>query len=283
MAFQNFVPAQFAAGVERELETLHVYAEDTNRKYEGDIRELGDQVKILGIGKVTVKDMPSNTINGLADPEQIEDQSQFLKITERKYFNYAIGDIDMAFAREDGIKEAVQSETSEALADVQDQFIADLIKASTVEKLYSTGTTGFTVGTTKKARAVLDEAVAKLYKNNVKKNTKIVATVPVDFYMKLKEEVLNLDTDNSKLLKNGFVGQYGNIYIKMSNVQAVDGSNTLVHVKTQRALAFARKVTHVEAYRPEKGFADAIKGYVLYGGKVVRPKEIVAIAVAGYN
>ena len=37
-------------------------------------------------------------------------------------------------------------------------------------------------------------------------------------------------------------------------------------------------VTHTEAYRPEKGFCDAVKGYVLYQARIVRPKELVVLS-----
>ena len=43
--------------------------------------------------------------------------------------------------------------------------------------------------------------------------------------------------------------------------------------------AFVNPLTHTEAYRPEKSFADAVKGYALFDGKVVRPKEIINVNV----
>jgi hypothetical protein len=50
-------------------------------------------------------------------------------------------------------------------------------------------------------------------------------------------------------------------------------------IRAKRAIAFAQPLTHTEAYRPEKKFADAVKGFILYGAKVVRPKEIININV----
>ena len=50
-------------------------------------------------------------------------------------------------------------------------------------------------------------------------------------------------------------------------------------IRTQRAIAFAKPLTHTEAYRPEKKFADAVKGFILFDAKVVRPKEIININV----
>lgn len=95
----------------------------------------------------------------------------------------------------------------------------------------------------------------------------------------MKKRYLELDTDNSKMMKDGKVYRYGNIFIKLSNNVAVSGGDTRIMVRTKRAIAFCNPKTHVEAYRPEKMFADAVKGYVLYGSKIVRPKEMIVLNV----
>ena len=91
------------------------------------------------------------------------------------------------------------------------------------------------------------------------------------------------DTDNSDLLKNGLIDRFDGMDIKVSNnVHRVkEGSVTsdLIQVKTQRAIAFARPMIHTEPYRPENGFSDAVKGFVLYDAKIVRPKEMVVMNV----
>ena len=48
-------------------------------------------------------------------------------------------------------------------------------------------------------------------------------------------------------------------------------------VRTQRAIAYACPKIHVEPYRPEKDFKDAVKGFALYGAKIVRPKEMIIL------
>jgi hypothetical protein len=50
-------------------------------------------------------------------------------------------------------------------------------------------------------------------------------------------------------------------------------------MRTTRAIAFAEQLSEIEAYRPEKRFADAVKGLHLYGTKVVYPEEMVTIDV----
>ena len=58
-----------------------------------------------------------------------------------------------------------------------------------------------------------------------------------------------------------------------------DGATDNIMIRTQRAIAFAKPLTHTEPYRPEKKFADAVKGFILFDAKVVRPKEIYNINV----
>ena len=67
----------------------------------------------------------------------------------------------------------------------------------------------------------------------------------------------------------------------MSNNVATSNNGTVdnIMLRTKRAIAFVRPMIHIEPYRPEKKFADAIKGFVLYQAKIVRPKELVVLNV----
>ena len=96
-----------------------------------------------------------------------------------------------------------------------------------------------------------------------------------------KQAYIDKDTDNSKLLKNGKVAMYGNVVVKMSNnVHKTDaGATDNIMIRTQRAIAFVRALVHSEPYRPQNKFADAVKGFILFDAKVVRPKEIFNINV----
>lgn len=284
MAYQNFIPTVWNEGIERELERLCVFVEDCNRKYEGKIKKKGESVTILGVGKPTIKSLTkANRNNDIDAPEEVEDTSVVMYINQIRYFNYMVGDIDKAQA-EDGIMDALEEETSEGLADEVDKYVASFAVDSSVKKLYDspmkvvTGTAG---AGEKNVLHILDEACQSLYENDVKTSTKIVVTVSPRFYTLFKREYGDKDTNNSEILKNGKVGKYNNVIIKMSNnVHKTDSGNTdNIMIRTQRAVAFAKPLTHSEAYRPEKRFADAVKGYILFDAKVVRPKEIFNINV----
>jgi hypothetical protein len=194
-----------------------------------------------------------------------------------------IGDIDKAQAV-GGIMDALEAETSEALADEIDKYVASFAVDTSVKKVYDApvkvvaGTAG---SGEKNVLHILDEAIQKLYENDVKGSTKIVVTVSPRFYTIFKQAYIDRDTDNSEMLKNGKVAKYGNVTVKMSNnVHRTDsGATDNIMIRTQRAVAFAKPLTHTEPYRPEKKFADAVKGFILFDAKVVRPKEILNINV----
>lgn len=270
MAYQNFIPTVWAETINRELERNHVFVADTNKQYEGQVKEKGDSVRILGIGKPTITTQTGKKIT-LPDPEEIPDQSITMPINKVAYFNYKVDDIDKRQAV-GGLMEALSKETSEGLANEQDLCVSNLAKDP---KAVVHNTTATQI-TESNVLSFIDDMLEKLFDNDVKPESKITLTIPPWFYMILKRAYTELDTDNSDILKNGKVGRYGSAIIKMSNNVAKDtAGNHLIQLKTDRAIAFANPMTHIEPYRPEKSFSDAVKGFILYDAMIVRPKEMI--------
>ena len=267
MAYENFIPTVWAEAINRELEKALVYAEGCNRQYDGEVKAMGDTVRILGVGRPTITTTTDKAIT-LSAPESVEDSSVTLAVRQISYFNYKVDDIDKRQAV-GGVMEALNKEATYGLADEMDKHIAGMAATREAVK-YAASATAITKDN---VLGEIDKALEKLYGNNVRPNGKIMMEVPPWFYMRLKQAYTALDTDNSKMLENGRVGKYGNVIVKMSNNVAVDSSaNSLITVHTDKAVAFVNPMTHVEAYRPEKGFSDAVKGFVLYQAKIVRPK-----------
>ncbi len=277
MAYTNFIPSVWAESINRELERVCVFAEDCNRQYEGLVATKGDSVHILGVGKPTIKSLERENASGEIDEaEEIEDTSVILNINQIRYFNYKVGDIDKAQAV-GGLMDALSAETSEGLANEIDKYIAVMATDSQV----STLNTAPIVVTKDNVLSLLDDAIEKLQENDVNMASGVTITVSPRFYKLFKQAYINKDTDNSAMLENGRVAMYGNVTVKLSNnvAKTEDGTVDNIMIRTKRAIAFVNPLTHTEAYRPEKSFADAVKGFVLFDGKVVRPKEIININV----
>lgn len=284
MAYNNFIPTLWAEGIERDLERLCVFMQGCNRKYEGKVSQQGDSVRIYGVGKPTIYEMERKNASGeINAPEEVADTSITLNINQIRYFNFKVGDIDKAQAIK-GLMDALRSEASEGLANAIDKYIAAFAVNKSVKALY-TAPLKLVAGTAGEGEInvlhALDAAAQTLYENDVKSTTKIEAIVTPRFATLFRRAYIDKDTNNHDEMKNGFIGKYGNIYVKVSNNvhKTQEGAVDNIMVRTERAIAFANPMTHVEPYRPEKMFADAIKGFELFDGCVARPKEIVNLNV----
>lgn len=270
MAYQNFIPTVWAETINRELEKAHVFVADTNRQYEGDVKAKGDSVRILGVGKPTITTQLGKKIT-LGAAEDVADQSITLPINHVAYFNYKVDDIDKRQSV-GGLMEALSKETSEGLADEMDKFVANLALDKSAVVADATAVTI----TKDNILSEIDKLLVKLLENDVKRTSKITLTLPPKFSMILKQAYTDLDTNNSEMLENGVVGKYNGITIKESNNCAQDtNKNYMLQMKTNRAIAFVNPMTHIEPYRPEGGFSDAVKGFILYDGIIARPKELI--------
>ncbi len=275
MAYEKFVPELWAKKIERDLERKCVFAEDCNRQYEGTVKNCGDTVHITGVGKPNISTLAradaSKDING---PEEVEGTDTVMVVDQIRYFNFLVGDIDKAQAI-DGVMDALTEEANEGLANEVDKYIAALAVDPSVPKLGAEDTEL----TVDNVLDVLDLGQQKLYENDVAATTEVVVTIAPAIYRVFRKAYVTKDTDNSAVLKNGRVAQYGNMTIKMSNNVHKTGSTYNVMMRTKRAIAYAQPVRHIEPYRPEGKFADALKGFILFGAKVARPKEIYNLNV----
>ena len=277
MAYTNFIPSVWEESINKELERACVFVEDCNRQYDGLVKSKGDSVHILGVGKPTIKTMERANASGEIDgAEEVEDTSVIMPINQIRYFNYKVGDIDKAQSV-GGLMDVLSSETSEGLANEMDKFIASLATGSDVPTLSTTATTV----TKDNVLDILDDAIQKLQENDVNMSCGVTVTVSPRFYKLFKQAYVSKDTANSDELRNGRVAMYGNVTVKLSNnvAKTEGGSVDNIMIRTKRAIAFVNPLTHTEAYRPEKSFADAVKGFALFDGKVVRPTEIININV----
>ena len=100
--------------------------------------------------------------------------------------------------------------------------------------------------------------------------------VPPWFYGRLLKEDRFVSTEKagtSAGLRNGQVGMVDNFTILRShNVPNTASTKYKILFGTAQGITFANQINKVEAFRPEKRFADAVKGLNTYGAKVTRPQ-----------
>ncbi|MBE6619852.1 MAG: P22 coat protein - protein 5 domain protein [Ruminococcaceae bacterium] len=271
MAITNFISTVWSETLAGALDTRYVGVANCNRAYEGDIREQGAVVKICGIGEVTVGDYTKNT--DMSTPQTLDDRARELRIDQAKYFNFQIDDIDRAQSSPALMNEAMRAAAA-ALANTADSYVFGLYKDA--GSTYSRDIT-----TPEQVIDMLISGRTALYSAGVTDASDIVLEVSPEVAALILKAKIALSTDNGEALEAGCLGSLGGckIYVSSNIVKEVEGEKAyhMCLARSKRAIAFAEQLSEIDAYRPEKRFADAVKGLHLYGAKVVYPTELVVI------
>lgn len=285
MTLTNFIPELWASEVQRSLEKNLVYGQAgiINRDYEGEISAQGDTVRINQIGPVTVKTYTKNA--DLDSPETLTDAQQVLTITEQDYFNFQIDDIDKA-QQKPKVMQSAMAEASYAMRDSVDQFIASLYTDVSASNLKGSDaspiTPNNTAGDASNIYNIIVDCGVLLDDSKCPLEGRWMI-VPPWFYGRLLKDDRFSKADASGTtqgLRNGVVGMVDNFQIlKSHNVPNTAATKYKILFGVARGITFANQINKVEAFRPEKRFADAVKGLNTYGAKVARP-ECVGVLTA---
>lgn len=283
MSVKNFIPTLWAEKIDMALDEWLVFYEGCNHEYEGQLKKAGDSIRIQNVARPTITTTTDGAEITLSGAEKPDVTSITMPVKRQTYFNYGIYDVDKAQAAGD-LDAALKHETTQGVANEIDLAVSTVVNDAGAKKLYST-VPKVVVGTAgsgeKNVLEILDEAQQKLYEANVPTNEYVEVIMSPRFYTLFRREYTKLDTNNSEILKNGKVGMYGNMTVKLSNnvTTANSGAQDLIMVKTKKAIAAVKTLSKVEAYRPETGFIDAVKGLTVHDRKLVRPQELVVVNV----
>lgn len=268
MSVQNFVPQMWSATMLREREKTFVGIQNCNRDYEGEIKGKGDRVKISGLGAVNINDYTKNNFSTGLTLQTLDDISTMLIIDQSKYYNFAVDDVDAAQANQSMMTEGMRL-AGLGLNDVADQFI-----------FAKYGDAANSVTATITSANIISSIAAgmqKLYENNVPAGERFILEVSPQVATKMLLAKIIRDYDSSTL-SNGKIGSFLNCDIHMSNnvSQATTLSRCLM--RTKRAISYAEQMLKTQAYTlTTEGFGDAVKGLMVYGAKVIQPKEMVTL------
>ncbi len=274
MAITNFIPTIWSENLMNALDKQYIAVAHCNRDYEGEIKNKGSVVKICGIGAINVSDYTKDT--DMSNPQALSDTVTELTINRAKYFNFQVDDVDKTQCTPK-IMESAMKLAASSIANQADEYIFSLCDNA-----------GSTVSCANVANgALLNSIIAarqKLYENNVSDGTEVVLEVSPAVASEIFKAKLALPFCSAEAADAGYLGSFAGCKIYVSNnIKKTTAASTTTYsciMRTTRAIAFAEQLSEIVAYRPEKRFADAVKGLHLYGAKVIYPAEMVKLNVA---
>ena len=310
MAVNNFIPEVWAARLRHRLFAWSAFLPATNTEYEGDVMEYGDTVRIFQLDDdVEVKNYTRNT--DIDDPDLLNTTEQTLAINQQKYFHVAIDDLDKRQIRADLIDRAVDNTTRKA-AQVIDDYVASKLEAVPSNELgINKAKADFDLDITAEIRKWAAEknlpcshiriitspgVIEKLDKSFIDGTFREVGWMrslggSMPFAMDPAEGMTNgMGQIASAGMGNtmesaGFVDNFNGFPWYVSNNNRLKtftgtGNNRVqnghvLYAFDRRDVALVTQVAQVEGYRPEKRFADAVKGLYLYDAKVLKNDRIL--------
>lgn len=276
MAITTFIPELWSARLMYALDKSHVAASLVNRDYEGTIRQQGDTVHINTIGAVTVNNYTRNT--DIEDPEVLTTTDQTLEISQAKYFNFQIDDVDAAQAA-GNIMDTAMGRAAYALNDVSDSYLLGLIAAGADSGNILGSSTAVSLTADNVYNNIVDLRTV-LDKANVPNNGRYIVVPPEVYGLLLKDDRFVKATDGgtaNNTLLNGNVGSVAGFTVYMSNNVPFSTDTWSIPASVASSTTYAEQIVSTEAYRMEKRFADAVKGLHVYGAKVTDGKAIAVL------
>lgn len=304
MALNEFTPEIWPAKVLVALQKEHVYASLCNRDYEGEIANMGDTVRITGIGEITVSNYTKDT--DIAPPQALTDAQTALTITQAKYFNFALDDVDARQAAAKDIMDVAAERAGYVLSDNVDQYVAGFYTdAPAVNNVGSSGAfvtpqlaTQTNIGGGQTVYDYLVVLNQLLTQSLVPKVGRWVVIAPwmTTFLINdirftsfntpdARQTILTnkLDASGGNLGMDAYLGKIAGMDVYESNnaphlggTVGQTGSQDVALAGHSMAISYAENLAKTEKYRPPYRFADAIKGLLLYGAKTVRPQALAA-------
>jgi capsid protein len=283
MSITRFRPEIWSANLLVALRKRLVYAGPgvVNRDYEGDISAAGDTVRITSIGDPTIGTYSPNVTS--ITPEELTDAQRTLVIDQAKYFAFYVDDVDQRQAKGNVIPEAMRR-AAYKLADTVDQYVAALYTGTQSANIVAAGaaqtfvlpTAGTPGGTDDFYNKILIPLKVKLDEANIPTEGRFCIVPPwAHGVLLLSNLFVRQDASGTtEGLRNGMVGRAAGFDIMVSNNVPLISSDYAIIAGTDMAISFAEQINKTEAYRPEAKFADAVKGLMLYGSKLVRPEGL---------
>ena len=277
----NFVPEVYSdlLLMDRDRESAFIALADTEYTEKGtskDIMTQGDRVHFVSVPKPSVSAYAYTTLS----EQEMKDATIELEINQANYFNVAFNDVKTRQSVR-SIEPEMMKEGRKELVKTADQYIGRY----TLAECYTTVTQ--TALTSANIISTISSAATYLYQNDVPYEEEISLVVSPAILEKIQMADILFNTDNSSAIAKGAAGWAGmmkkfiNMRVIVSNNVYVSGSVNYCKMLTRKAFAFAEQIApgSVEKVRSTTDFKDIIRGLHLYGAKVIKPKEVISLAL----
>jgi hypothetical protein len=288
----TFIPEIWSGKLLVKFYAATVVAAISNTDYEGEIKDVGDKVKIRQVPDITIRDYSKGQSLQIERPEAANKE---LLIDKAKYFNFICDDIDkhqtdlalMDSWSKDASQQMKIAVDTGFLADVYSDASSDNSGASAgvISGAFNMGVAGTPLQLTK--ASILDtivDAGTVLDEQNVPAEDRWMVLPAWACGMILKSDLkdASLAGDGTSMLRNGRIGVIDRFEIFNSNLIATGTDTYTVYnamVGQKSAISFAAQMTNMESLRAESTFGTLVRGLNVYGYEVLKPESLIHLYI----
>jgi len=289
----EFIPEIWSTKLIEKYYDNTVLSMISNTDYEGEIRNMGDKVKIRSTPTLEIHDyeIGQTLINQRPKGEVIE-----LLIDKGFYWSTIIDDIVEKQQDIDQMNDWSNDASEQMKIKLDRRVLGSIVpdisplnkgaNAGRISGNINLGVTGSPLAiTSSNILTTILEMGQVLDEENVPETGRFLL-LPYWATTRLKLSDIkdaSLAGDGTSVLRNGRVGIIDRFTIYNSNLLPtyVDGANTTFNfiAGTQAGMTFATQLTKTEDLRAESTFGDIMRGLMVYGHKVIKPEALTSAYV----
>ncbi len=271
---ETFIPTIWSKYILDQLDKFLVAEQMCNRDWEGEIKAAGDKVKIWTPGDITLKTYTPDADHDV--PETTTGTDQTLTIDQVKYFNFQIDKVKQAQIPVPMLTKYMERAIY-AMKDAIDQYILGLY----VNVAAANTVTPTAALTSSNVFTEFNSLYRKMSDAKIPKQGRKITVSPrvieiISSYFAGRSTIWG---DN--VSQNGYAGKFAGFDVFEShNVVETDenisgtSSTEVVHnclAGIPQGITLAKQIAEgtLELFGPERRFAQACKGLLLYGAKML--------------
>ena len=263
---QAFIPEIWEAAVYRTLED-NLIGKKICRNKSDQVASFGDTIHFNGLADPTV-----SAYTGTVTYEGLQDSTVSLLIDQDNYYAFKVKDLDKVMANIDA-KGSQAERAAYQLKRTCDTYIMGLYSQTA-----NTTITDATLDTTT-IFSTIGEAKKVLAENNVEESNMWMVIPP---WVQLKLELAGIKFS----INEGINGKGGMKWCDVLGfdifvTNQVNNNGTVYNVMagSYDAMVYAESLMDSEVLRAQTAFENYVRGHHVFGAKVIKPKELVHLAL----
>jgi hypothetical protein len=258
------------------LDRINVMMPLINKDYEGELKGVGDTVKVRTLGSITTGAYTKNSTS--IAYQDLAPTVENMTVSDAQYFAFKVDDVDKA-QNDLSAMQLYTQRAAVALNDkIEDKLLSYYASVNASNKITGASDAAIALSASNIYGYCVD-ARTKLSKQNVPATGRWMVVDPDTVALLLKsteftratnlgDAVVQNGSVNGAINQPGFIGRIAGFDVYESNAVPVASGAKYIQFGDRYAISYAAALTELESIRLQDSFATAVRGLLVHDAKV---------------